>query len=118
MEDTIYEPINENENLNLPATKGDLQALEKELRTTLATKDDLKRLATKTELELLRQDMNEKFANLPTKEDFSQLLTVVDKLVGEVKTYNDERNVETHRLKRLEDWTKKASKTVNVPFEL
>lgn len=101
MKDTIYEPIIENENLNAPATKG-----------------DLKNLATKTGLELLRLDINERLENLPTKEDFSPLLNSVDKLVGEVKTYNDERTVETHHLKRLEDWTKEASKTVNVPFEL
>lgn len=84
MADTTYEPIIEIEDLNAPVTKG-----------------DLKNLSTKTEIELFRQDINERLENLPTKEDFSQLLTVVDKLVGEVKTYNDERNVETHRLKRL-----------------
>lgn len=105
MLDNTYEPVRENENLNLPATKGDLQ----ELRATMATK---------AELELFRQDMNEKLDNLPTKDDFDKLLTSVDKLVGTVNTYNDERSAETHRLKRLEDWVKEASRKVNIPFEL
>lgn len=107
MEDNTYEPLPDN--LNLPATKADLQSLEKDLRATLATK---------AELAVFRLDINEKIDSLPTKEDFSRLQTVVDKLVGEVKIYNDERAVEAHRLKRLEDWTKEASKKVNVPFEL
>ncbi len=99
MNNPTYEPINENLDL-LPATKG-----------------DIKNLASKTDLELLRQDINDKFTNLPTVEDFRQLLSTVDKLAGQVITYNAERNAETHRLERLESWAGQAAETINVPIE-
>lgn len=99
MNNPTYEPINENLDL-LPATK-----------------EDIKNLASKTDLELLRQDINEKFARLPTTEDFSQLLSTVDQLVGQVKTYNAERSAETHRLERLENWAGRAAGIINAPIE-
>jgi hypothetical protein len=106
MEHPTYEPLPENqEDLNLPATKADLQ--------NLATKGELK-----AEISILREEMNERFSELPTKEDFSRLLSVVDGLAGEVRTYNQERAAEGARLERIENWIKKAAKTVNVPFEL
>ncbi len=60
MNNPTYEPINEN--LDFPATKG-----------------DIKNLASKTDLGLLRHDINDKFTRLPTVEDFRQLLSTVDK---------------------------------------
>lgn len=105
MDNTTYEPIPDD--LTMPATKGDL--------TNLATKAELN--ATKAELVLLRQDMNDNFANLPSKEDFSQLLITVDKLAGEVKTYNEERSVEGARLERIETWIKKAADAINIPIQ-
>jgi hypothetical protein len=98
MNNPTYEPINES--LDFPATK-----------------EDIKNLASKTDLELLRQDINDKFASLPTVEDFRQLLSTVDKLVGQVSTYNTERNAEAHRLERLESWAGGAAETINVPIE-
>ena len=98
MNNPTYEPINEN--LDLPATKG-----------------DIKNLASKTDLELLSQDINDKFTSLPTVEDFRQLLSTVDKLVGQVNTYNTERNAEAHRLERLESWAGQAAETINVLIE-
>ncbi len=98
---TTYEPIIEDENLDAPATRA-----------------DLKNLATKAELAVLRQEMNERFDSLPTKADFSQLLASVDTLAGQVQTYNAERAAEGARLSRIENWIREASKTVNIPFEL
>jgi hypothetical protein len=90
MNNTIYEPIHEN--LNEPATRGDLQ--------------------------ILAGEIGERFSNLPTREDFSLLLSSVDRLAGQVQTYNTERSAETNRLERLEAWAKKVSETINVPIEL
>ena len=98
MDNTTYEPIPDD--LIMPATKGDIT-----------------NLATKTELALLRQDLNDNFANLPSKEDFSQLLTTVDKLAGQVKTYNEERSAEGARLERIEAWIKKAAEAINIPIK-
>ena len=81
MNNPTYEPIREN--LSEPATKGDLQ--------------------------IFAAEIGEQLANLPTREDFSQLLTAVDKLTGQVQTYNAERSAETHRLERLEDWVQEGS---------
>jgi hypothetical protein len=89
MSDTTYEPIREN--FNDPATKGDLR--------------------------IFAGEIDERLDNLPTREDFSQLLGSVDKLVGQVQTYNTERSAETDRLERLESWAKKASEVINVPIE-
>ncbi len=89
MNNPTYEPIREN--LSEPATKGDLR--------------------------IFAGEIGERLANLPTREDFSQLLTAVDKLAGQVQNYNAERSAETHRLERLEDWVRKAAKTINVPIE-
>ena len=98
MDNTTYEPIPDD--LTMPVTKGDIT-----------------NLVTKAEFALLRSDMNDNFANLPSKADFSQLLTTVDKLAGEVKTYNEERNVEGARLVRIETWIKKAAEAINIPIE-
>ena len=92
----------------------------------LVTKDvwqaELQNFATKAELKaemtILREAMNERFSELPRREDFSRLLSVVDGLAGEVKTYNQERAAEGARLERIENWIKKAARAVNVPFEL
>lgn len=100
MTNPTYEPIDENENLNLPATRGDLLSL-----------------ATKTDLEFFRQEINEKLDNLPTKEDFSQLLNSVDRLAGQVENSNTEKTVEIHRLERIEKWIKKAGQVINLPAE-
>jgi hypothetical protein len=89
MSDTTYEPIRED--VALPATKGDLQ--------------------------ILAAGIEERFDNLPTREDFSQLLSSVDKLAGGVQIYNAERSAESERLRRIEEWIKKASQTINVPIE-
>jgi hypothetical protein len=89
MSNPTYEPIHEN--LNEPATKGDLR--------------------------IFAGEIGERLGNLPTREDFSQLLTAVDKLAGQTETYNAERSAETHRLERLEIWAKKVSATINVPIE-
>jgi len=89
MTNPTYEPIPDN--LNEPATKGDLQ--------------------------ILAGELNERFNNLPTKEDFSQLVNSVDKLAGQVQTYNSERSAETLRLERIEKWIEKASGVINVPIE-
>jgi len=89
MTNPTYEPIPDN--FNEPATKGDLY--------------------------LFRQETNERLENLPTKEDFSQLINSVDKLAGQIQTYNAERGAETHRLERIEKWIEKASKQINVPIE-
>jgi hypothetical protein len=70
MTNHTYEPLPEN--LNFPATKGDLQ--------------------------LLSDSLHEKLENIPDKEDFSRLLTSVDKLAREVQTYIAERKAESHRL--------------------
>lgn len=70
MEHTTYEPIHEN--LNEPATHDDLQ--------------------------IFAGEIGERFSNLPTREDFSQLLNSVDRLAGQVQTYNAERSAETLRL--------------------
>ena len=51
------------------------------------------------------------------REDFSQLVSSVDKLTGQVQTYNAEKSAETHRLERIEKWIEKASKEINVPIE-
>jgi hypothetical protein len=80
--------------------------------------DDLNDPLTKGDLFLFRQEISERIGNLPTKELFSQLQNSVDALTGQVRTYNTERSAETHRLKRLEDWAKEASKRINIPFEL
>lgn len=98
MDNTTYEPIPDD--LTMPVTKGDIT-----------------NLATKAELALLQKDMNDNFANLPSKVDFSQLLTTVDKLAGEVKTYNDERSAEGARLERIETWIKKAAEAINIPIK-
>ena len=98
MDNTTYEPIPDD--LTMAATKGDVT-----------------NLATKVEFELLRSEMNDNFANLPNKKDFSQLLTTVDKLAGEVKTYNQERSVEGARLERIETWIKKAAEAINIPIK-
>lgn len=98
MDNTTYEPIPDD--LTMPVTKGDIA-----------------NLANKAELALLQKDMNDHFANLPSKEDFSQLLTTVDKLAGEVKTYNEERSVEGARLERIETWIKKAAEAINIPIQ-
>ena len=89
MTNPTYEPISDN--LNEPANKGDLQ--------------------------ILAGELTERFNNLPTKEDFSQLVNSVDRLAGQVQTYNAERSAETHRLERIEKWIEKASGVINVPIE-
>jgi hypothetical protein len=89
MTNTTYEPIHEN--LSDPATRGDLQ--------------------------ILTAEMGERLNNLPTRDDFNLLLSSVDRLTGQVKTYNQERGTETNRLERLETWAKKVSETINVPIE-
>lgn len=98
MSDTTYEPFNPED--ILPATKG-----------------NLKNLATKTEQELLRHDINEKLGSLPTKEDFNGLLVSVDRLVGQVQTFNAERAAEGARIERIEKWIEKAAEKINVPIE-
>jgi hypothetical protein len=77
MDDTTYEPIrDEMGTASQPATRGDLQ--------------------------ILATGINERFNLLPTKDDFSQLMTSVDRLAGEVKIYNSERTAESERLRRIE----------------
>ncbi len=81
-------------------------------------RENLSEPATKADLRILAGEIGEQLANLPTREDFSQLLTAVDKLAGQTETYNHERSAETHRLERLESWAKKVSATINIPIEL
>lgn len=89
MNEATYEPIRED--VNLPASKADLH--------------------------VLASGIEERFNNLPTREDFSQLLNSVDRLTGAVQIYNAERSAESERLRRIENWIKKASATINVPIE-
>jgi hypothetical protein len=98
MSDTTYEPFNPED--NAPATKG-----------------DLKNLATKTEQELLRHDINENLGALPTKENFNGLLVSVDRIAGQIQTYNAERAAEGARIERIEKWIEKAAEKINVPIE-
>ena len=72
MDDTIYDPVPED--LNKAATKGDLK--------------------------LLSINLEGRLENIPTKTDFNELLTLVDKFARQVKTYNEERSVEGARIER------------------
>jgi hypothetical protein len=73
--------------------------------------------ASKSDLQILASELGERFENLPTREDFSQLLSSVDKLAGEVRIYNTERSAETHRIERIEKWIKEAAEVTGVPIE-
>lgn len=79
--------------------------------------DDLSDAATKGDLQILGAGINERLNDLPTKEDFSQLLTSVDRLAGQVATYNTERAAEGERIRRIEKWIEKAAEKINVPLE-
>lgn len=102
MENMTYEPLPEN--LNQPATKGDV--------VHLATKSELQ-----AEIKILCQEMNARFNELPTKADYHQLLNTMDDIVKEMRGYNQERAVESHRLERLEKHAKAVGKAVQIEFE-
>ena len=72
---------------------------------------------TKGDLYLFKQEINEKLETLPNKDDFHKLLSSVDGLTGQVKTYNDERSAEGARLERIENWIKKAAEAIKIPVE-
>ena len=70
------------------ATKKDLEqfATKKDLEQ-FAAKEDLDKFATKGDLFLLKEDLLGIIRELPTKEDFSNLLNSVDNYAKKVDTY-------------------------------
>ena len=102
-------------NLDLPATKRDLQkavvklATKEELKK-LATKEELEKLATKKELKGVEQALRIeiRLANQETKEEIkkeitqskSQMLDVLDKFLGELDTSRDERAIDAEQKSR------------------
>lgn len=114
----VYELIPEDENLQIPATKGDLLAMEKGIEEKFATKTELK-----FEIQVLRDDMNEKFNQVEERfnsldEKIDKLYNVVDNLAGQVQTYNQERAVETHQLSIITTHSKKVGEKIGIPLEL
>ncbi len=100
MENPTYEPIKEN--LDEPATKGDLAVVQAEL---------------KAEMEIMRQEINNNFAELPTKQDYHRLLSTMDAIVKEMRLSNEERAAESHRFERLEKYAKTVGKVIKIEFE-
>ena len=100
MENPTYEPIKEK--LDEPATKGDLAGVQAEL---------------KAEMEIMRQEITNNFAELPTRADYHRLLSAMDGVVKEIRLANEERAVESHRFERLEEYAKTVGKVIKIEFE-
>ena len=114
MDNPTYEPIIPKD--NTPLTKADIAQLL--TKTELKNTARILRQEIKAEVQILKQEMNERFNELPTRNDFSNLLSAVDGLTVEVKKYNTERASETYRLERTEKWIKQAAEVVKIPFQL
>ena len=71
------------------------------------TKRDLKHIMAQLDL-----DLDERFANVPTKAEFNQLLTSVDGFMKEMKDRDEKEIIENYRLSRLEDWSKRVAPKV------
>lgn len=81
----------------------------KKLKTIFATKDDLKKYATQKvaegivkEVVSLRHDLNDVKENMVTKDDFRQVMTAIDRVYGEVKTYRQEQDTLSQRVTDIE----------------
>ena len=108
-------------------TDGDIQ----KLKGVFATKDDLKRFATKDDLEnvkddlkkltgtvtdvvkevvSLRHDVNEIKETMVTKDDFREVMTGIDKVYGELIKNRQEQAVHAQRHDDIEEQLRALSK--------
>jgi len=100
----------------------------------LATKDDLKGLAKKKDLDSLKGDLNnlkkfvqtnmvtkDEFENrldeLPTRDDFSKLQQSVDGIARQFQDQRQEQIVSGSRSERMEAWIIKASQKIGVEYK-
>lgn len=64
-----------------------------------------------------KQEFDKRFDELPTRDDFSQLLTSVDGIAKQFQTQADEQSIKASRSKRMEDWIIKAAPKIGVEYK-
>jgi len=101
------------------------------LKEELATKEDLKRFATKENLEqafsehtakimeifATKEDLKEAVKDLSTKEDFNKLLTAVDSYAKKADTYFQEMVMLSHKVDRNEKWIQQLADKLGIKLE-
>ncbi len=65
-----------------------------------------------------KQEMEERFSELPTKQNFSNLQTSVDSYAKKADLYYQEMAVMRHRMERMEDWIKLAAPKLGVEYKV
>lgn len=100
----------------------------------LATKEDLKGFATKEDLKVIdsrvadlqrfvqenlvtKQELDKRFDELPTREDFSKVLNAVDGIAKQFKDQADEQSANASRSERMEAWIIKAAHKIGVEYK-
>lgn len=63
-----------------------------------------------------KDELDERLANLPTKEDFQNLVSAIDSYSKQVNDFNQEKVVLGERTIRVEDWAKKAAPKIGVEY--
>ncbi|KKQ95970.1 MAG: hypothetical protein UV74_C0013G0574 [Candidatus Woesebacteria bacterium GW2011_GWB1_43_14] len=80
----------------------------KKLKTIFATKDDLKRFATKDELDDLQQEIHEEFQTWK-----SEFFDKIDPILKEVLDNREERTITNHRLNKHKEVLKNHNKRLH-----
>jgi hypothetical protein len=77
----------------------------KKLKKVFATKDDLKRFATKEDLNCLRDDLTTDIGMLANKidENYSKVFDIVDGLASEIKDGRESREIFSYRIEDMDE---------------
>ncbi len=84
----------------------------------LTSKDIQKLIEAFTKIFYTKEDIDDKFNSVASKEDFRVLQTSVDSIAVKVDKLSAEMVISNSRHKRAEDWIGKASKKIGIEFEL
>lgn len=63
-----------------------------------------------------KEELDERIANLPTKEDFHNLVSVIDGYAKQVSETNQEIIVLGEKANRIESWVQKAAPKIGVEY--
>jgi hypothetical protein len=63
-----------------------------------------------------KQELDEKFENLPTKADFSNLVSTIDGYAKQVNDTNQEILILGEKANRIESWVRQAATKIGVEY--
>ena len=64
-----------------------------------------------------KAELDERLANLPTKEDFQNLSSLIDGYSKQVTDFNQEKIILGERTSQIEEWVQKAAPKVGVEYK-